>query len=102
MSKSISIRPESGVYKVFKHLKYKPWYALAEFVDNSLQSFIAKNGKFGETRPHCLIEINCDPNNKTITIEDNSYGIAESEHQRALRLAYLLKIQAVCQSLGWV
>ncbi|MAP25093.1 MAG: ATP-binding protein [Rickettsiales bacterium] len=83
MSTSISIRPESGVYKVFKHLKYKPWYALAEFVDNSLQSFISKNGKFGETRPYCLVEINCDPNNKIITIEDNSYGIAESEHQRA-------------------
>ena len=83
MSKSISIRPESGVYKVFKQLKYKPWYALAEFVYNSLQSFTSKNGKFGETRPYCLVEIHCDPNNKTITIEDNSYGIAESEHQRA-------------------
>ena len=83
MSSSFSIRPESGVYKLLKHVKYKPWYALAEFVDNSLQSFFSKKYRYIETRPYCRVEINCDPNNKTITIEDNSYGIAESEHQRA-------------------
>ena len=32
--KSIEILPGMGVYEVFKHLKYKPWFALAEFIDN--------------------------------------------------------------------
>ena len=34
-NKSIEITPGMGVYKVFKHLKYKPWFALAEFIDNA-------------------------------------------------------------------
>ena len=45
-NKSIEIQPGMGVYKVFKHLKYKPWFAIAEFIDNSLQSFLSKDGKY--------------------------------------------------------
>ena len=38
-NESIEITPGMGVYRVFKHLKYKPWFAIAEFIDNSIQSF---------------------------------------------------------------
>ena len=81
--KSIEILPGMGVYEVFKHLKYKPWFALAEFIDNSLQSFISKNGKYGETRSICKINIIYDPNEDYLKIEDNAYGISDLEHQRA-------------------
>jgi len=83
MTEQITIKPEMGMYKVLKHLNYKAWFALSEFVDNSLQSYIAKNGKFGETRNHCMIEIKYDPNERYLSIEDNSYGISERDHQRA-------------------
>ena len=83
MSDQITIKPEMGMYKVLKHLNYKAWWALSEFVDNSLQSYIAKNGKFGETRSNCIVEIKYDPNERYLSIEDNSYGIAEKDHQRA-------------------
>ena len=35
----INIQPQAGVLGVFSRLNYKPWYAIAEFVDNSTQSF---------------------------------------------------------------
>ena len=39
MSKKLNIRPTSGVYATYKRLSYQPWTAIAEFVDNSTQSF---------------------------------------------------------------
>ena len=82
-NKSIEITPGMGVYKVFKHLKYKPWFALAEFIDNSIQSFLSKDGKYGTTRGICKVKIIYEPNNDFLSIEDNAFGISDSEHQRA-------------------
>ena len=36
----VNIRPGVKVLSVLQHLNYRPWFALAEFVDNSIQSFI--------------------------------------------------------------
>ena len=83
MTNSIDIKPNVGMYRVLKHIKYSPWFALAEFVDNSLQSFLAKNGKYGITRDVCEVEITYEPNENYLTITDNAYGISENEHQRA-------------------
>jgi len=80
---TINIKPEMGMYRVLKHLKYKSWFAIAEFVDNSLQSFIAKDGQYGETRRQCVLEITYNPNENFLIIADNAYGILETEHSRA-------------------
>ena len=53
-SQSLNITPGMGVYGYFKHINYKSWYALAEFIDNAIQSFETKNGTF-DTRNKCLI-----------------------------------------------
>ena len=39
MSKSINIRPTTSVYATYKNIRYDPWTAIAEFVDNSTQSY---------------------------------------------------------------
>ena len=39
MSRKINIRPSTGVYATYKNIKYDPWTAIAEFVDNSTQSY---------------------------------------------------------------
>jgi hypothetical protein len=39
MSKTINIRPTTGVYATYKNIKYDAWTAIAEFVDNSTQSY---------------------------------------------------------------
>lgn len=80
---SINIKPEMGMYRVLKHLKYKAWFAIAEFIDNSLQSFLDKDGQYGETRRQCVIEITYNPNENFLIINDNAYGILEAEHARA-------------------
>ena len=38
--KSVPIRPRVGVLSVFEAVDYKAWFALAEFVDNSIQSWL--------------------------------------------------------------
>ncbi len=82
-NESIEITPGMGVYRVFRHLKYKPWFAIAEFIDNSIQSFISKDGKYGTTRGVCKVKIIYEPNSDFLSIEDNAFGISDSEHQRA-------------------
>ena len=39
-STRINIRPGVCVLSVLRHLNYMPWFALAEFVDNAIQSFV--------------------------------------------------------------
>ena len=39
-NRRVNIRPGVGILSVLRHLNYKPWFALAEFVDNSLQSYL--------------------------------------------------------------
>lgn len=39
MAKRINIRPTTSVYATYKNIRYDPWTAIAEFVDNSTQSY---------------------------------------------------------------
>lgn len=86
----INIRPGVSILTVLPHLNYKPWFALAEFVDNSVQSFLSNraNLEAQEGKTFILqVDINLDPNRGAITIRDNAAGIAASEFPRAFRPA---------------
>jgi hypothetical protein len=37
---TVNIRPGVSILSVLRHLNYQPWFALAEFVDNALQSYL--------------------------------------------------------------
>ena len=37
---NVSIKIQIGLYSTFRHLNNKPWYALSEFVDNAVQSYL--------------------------------------------------------------
>ncbi|MCR6631485.1 MAG: ATP-binding protein [Magnetospirillum sp.] len=87
---SVNIRPGVNVLSVLPHLNYKAWFALAEFVDNAIQSsidhrreLIATEGKDYRLR----VDIVFNPTESTITITDNAAGIATSDYQRAFRPA---------------
>ena len=79
--KEINIKPEMGIYRVFKYLKYTPWFAISEFIDNSLQSFINKKKLSSLKRDKCVVHIKCE--DRKIIITDNAFGISENEHSRA-------------------
>lgn len=87
----VSIRPGAAVLSVLRHLNYKPWFALAEFVDNAVQSYLANREALHALhgpgyRLRVAIDIDTAAPGK-ITIKDNAAGIAEAEFPRAFRPA---------------
>jgi hypothetical protein len=87
---TINIRPGVNVLAVLPHLNYKAWFALAEFVDNSIQSSISRRRelfKIDGKDYQLQVDIDFNPVEKTITITDNAAGISSAEYQRAFRPA---------------
>ncbi len=90
-TRTIDIKPGVTMLAVLRHLNYKPWYALGEFVDNSLQSFIehrAELEKIHDDQFKLQVKIEIDTASPSqISIRDNAAGIFESEYSRAFRPA---------------
>ena len=87
----VNIRPVVSILSVLRHLNYRPWYAIAEFVDNSIQSTIANRGplKKIEGKEYRLrINIELDPTDAGhIRVSDNAAGINKKDYVRAFRPA---------------
>jgi hypothetical protein len=91
VQQSVNIRPGVSILSVLSHLNYKPWFALAEFVDNSLQSFFnyheqIKDIEGDDFKLRVSIELN-NTNDGYIAIRDNAAGIHDAEYTRAFRPA---------------
>lgn len=85
---TVSIRPGVSVLSVLRHLNYKPWYALAEFVDNALQSFLANRARLGGDSAKLRVEIVLDAEAPArLIIRDNAGGIEQAVYPRAFRPA---------------
>jgi len=87
--KTIDIRPDVGVYATYRRLSYRPWNAIAEFVDNSTQNYYDHKQELlevyeKEDGPKKLrVEITYDNEKNTLTILDNANGMNWEELQRA-------------------
>ena len=91
MSKKINIRPTTSVYATYKNIKYDPWTAIAEFVDNSTQSYYDNIERLRATKywNGLNVEILYEKNSVTgdkIIIRDNAYGMNFQDFQRAIVL----------------
>lgn len=93
MPQSVNIRPGVSMLSVLRHLNYKPWYALAEFVDNSIQSYKDKaadisavDGETSALRVGITLGSELDPR---MTVRDNAGGIAATDYSRAFKAAEL-------------
>lgn len=89
--KKLNIRPDTGVYGTYKRISYQPWTALAEFVDNSTQSFYDHKDELFETKYYKGLEVEIiyreDPScGDEIKIIDNAFGMDYSDFQRAIIL----------------
>lgn len=89
--KKLNIRPDTGVYGTYKRISYQPWTALAEFVDNSTQSFYDHKEELFALKYYKGLEIEIiyreDPTcGDEIKIIDNAYGMDYSDFQRAIIL----------------
>src|SRR5579859_744403 len=87
----VNIRPEVSVLSVFPHLNYRPWFALAEFVDNSLQSYISCRDILEQAEgPSFKLRVKFDfsaLDTGTISVRDNAAGIQAEDYQRAFKTA---------------
>ncbi len=88
---AVDIQPQVSILGVLSHLNYKPWYALSEFVDNSIESFLRNraalsqlNGRDAPLRVTIELETGDDAR---IVIRDNAAGIALEDFPRAFRPA---------------
>jgi hypothetical protein len=91
ISTRVNIRPGVSILSVLRHLNYKPWFAMAEFVDNAVQSFLAHREILERAGTNqLLVTIELDPIDEgRITIRDNAAGIHPNEYARAFRPAEL-------------
>lgn len=85
--KELNIQPQAGVIGVFSRLNYKPWYAIAEFVDNSTQSFYSHQNELAE---HGITEveitIDYDSEKDILTITDTAFGMEFDDFSRAVKI----------------
>lgn len=89
--KKVDIRPGVSVLAVLRHLNYRPWFALGEFVDNAVESFSKHRGTLEKIEGKGLrlhVDVDIDTTSPArISIRDNAAGIFESEYARAFRPA---------------
>jgi hypothetical protein len=89
--RSVDIRPGVSVLAVLRHLNYRPWFALGEFVDNSVESFVRHRAQLQDVDGPGVklrVDIDIDPTQPSrISIKDNAAGIAQAEYTRAFRAA---------------
>jgi hypothetical protein len=88
---AVNIRPGVSILSVLRHLNYRPWFALAEFVDNALQSYLQNEVRLQSLAPPAgplIVRIDVEAAGASrITIRDNAGGIAEVQYERAFRPA---------------
>src|SRR4051812_6551612 len=92
MPQSVNIRPGVSILSVLRHLNYKPWFALAEFVDNSVQSYLDYEPELTKLNPDYKLKVEIDFDvsaTPRMTIRDNAAGIHQRDFPRAFRPAEL-------------
>jgi hypothetical protein len=82
----VPIDPPVSIYAVFRRFNYKAWTALAEFVDNSLQSFYSNTQQLARD-PYLQqhVSVTIDLYGDQITVKDDAAGIPKGEFPRAFR-----------------
>lgn len=85
--KNPTIKIDNGVLKRYADLAYDEWYAIAEFVDNSLHSFLLHKDQLEyKGIKKCLVNVSITDNGNTIKIVDFAGGIHENDFEKLLTL----------------
>lgn len=87
----IEIRPEVTVLSVLRHLNYKPWFAIAEFIDNAVQSYVCnRDALLALNGPDYKLKVTVRLDTAgpgAIVVTDNAAGISAADFPRAFRAA---------------
>ena len=84
----LDIQPAASILNVFSRLSYKPWYAIAEFVDNSTQSYMSHEREMSliPDFEKLVVRVNYDAVNNTLSITDNAFGMELERFKDAILL----------------
>ncbi len=101
---SVNIRPRVTILSVLRHLNYRAWFALSEFVDNAIQSYLDYRTELRQLhgdRFNLGVGIEWDPGDGgRLVIRDNAAGIHEADYPRAFRAAELPVDQSGLSEFG--
>jgi hypothetical protein len=89
-NQKISVAPTVQVLGLLQNMNYTPWYAIGEFVDNSITSFVnqIRDSPTDERFQRLKVEIKWDDALNRMVITDNAAGIPDTDDgwKRALEL----------------
>jgi len=84
----VNIEPDASALRIFRSMSFTPWYALGEFVDNSITSALKNISALKEHNgPDYELEVSITfPSGENkLVIEDNAAGITQKDMHRALK-----------------
>lgn len=85
----IDIQPGVGIFTIIKSMSYKPQYALAEYIDNSISSYEQNKIELRRINKNYKLRVVIQLSTKQIIIKDNAGGIAKKDYARAFKPAEL-------------
>mgnify|MGYP001377611447 CR=1 FL=1 len=84
---TINIRPGVGYLSILSAINYTPWHATAEFVDNSIQSYLENKSRLKKLHSNYKLKIDIHVTSAAIEVVDNAAGIDEKNYERAFQAA---------------
>jgi hypothetical protein len=104
MADQLSLQLGLETIDSYKRLSYSPWHALAEFVDNSTQSYFnnrdAADAALEAAGEDFRVDVVYDRENLRIRISDNAMGMNREELEYALRVGARPVIQSGRSKFG--
>ena len=84
----LNIQPPASILNVFSRLSYKSWYAIAEFVDNSTQSYISHIEELNSAPDFnkLIVDVKYNAQDNTLTVKDNAFGMEIDRFRDAILL----------------
>jgi|TARA_B110000967_G_scaffold145193_1_gene148603 hypothetical protein len=96
----VNFRPTVSYLATLKAINYTPHHAIAEFIDNSLQSYIDNKPRLKNLHNNYKLKIHIRINSGSIEIEDNAAGISNNDYHRAFQTALKPKKQTGLSEFG--
>ena len=99
-SNTINIRPGVGYLSILSAINYTPYHATAEFVDNSIQSYLDNKAKLRKLHSNYKLKIDIYVSGAVIEVKDNAAGINKENYERAFQAAMRPKKQTGLSEFG--